>query len=156
LKLAAAKASNRDPAVLPDASTRGYWVSFNYGFENLPSLQKALQFTASFRRVKGEIVVDPADKAKFVAQESRLIGLKLYGRTETANLFIESSRKRSTIIGREAERTNLFVLGAERKVTDNVWLTIAMGTRRGGTAANPTYVSTGLKFGYEDTPSIKP
>ena len=82
--------------------------------------------------------------------------MKLYGRTDVANLFIESSRNRSTIVGRETERSNLFVFGAERKITDNVWLTLALGTKRGGTSTNPTYVSTGLKFGYEDAATIKP
>lgn len=154
--LATSKVSGRDPAVLPDATPKGYWVSFNYGFENMPSLQQTLQFTASYRRFREELVTDPTDKTKFVSQDSNLFGAKLYGRTDVANLFIEASRKRSTSVGRDTERSNLFVFGAERKLSDNVWLTIAMGTKRGGTATNPTYVSTGLKFGYEDATSIKP
>lgn len=153
---ATSKVSGRDPAVLPDATPKGYWISYNYGFENIASLQEILQVTASYRRLGEEIVTDPNEKTKFVSQDSTLVGIKIYGRTPVANLFIESSRKRATIVGREVERTNLFVLGAERKITDNVWLTVAMGTKRGGTATNPTYVSTGLKFGYEDAASIKP
>jgi hypothetical protein len=154
--LATSKVSGRDPAVLPDATPKGYWVSLNYGFENIPSLQKVLQLTASYRRLREEVISDPNDKSKFVSQDSKLIGVKLYGRTDVANLFIESSRNRSTIVGRETERSNLFVFGAERKITDNVWLTLALGTKRGGTSTNPTYVSTGLKFGYEDAATIKP
>lgn len=153
---ATSRVSGRDPALLPDATPKGYWVSFNYGFENMPSLQQTLQFTATYRRLRDELVTDPTDNTKFVGQDSSLIGAKLYGRSEFANLFIEASRKRSVIVGRETERSNLFVFGAERKLTDNLWLTIAMGTKRGGTASNPTYVSTGLKFGYEDAASIKP
>jgi hypothetical protein len=154
--VATSKASGRDPAVVPDATPMGYWVSFNYGFESVPSLQKTLQFTGTYRRLQEELVTDPADKTKFVVQNSYLFGAKLYGRNDVANLFIEASRKRSTILGRETERSNLFVFGAERKLSDNLWLTIAMGTKRGGTSTNPTYVSTSLKFGYEDAASIKP
>lgn len=153
---ATSRVSGRDPSVLPDASPKGYWVSFNYGFENLPSLQRALQFTASYRRLRQEIVTDPADKTKFLSQSSNLYGMKLYGRMEVANLYIEASRKRSTIDGLDTERADLFVFGAEKKIAENVWLTLAMGSKRGGTTSNPTYVSTGLKFGYEDAPSIKP
>jgi len=153
--LAVAKISGRDAALLPDATPKGYWVSFNYGFEGIQSLQQSVQFTASWRQLRQEIATDPLDKTKFVAQSSRLLGVKLYGKTEAANLFIEASRKHSTITGRDTERANLFVFGAEKKVADNLWLTLAMGTKRGGTDANPSYVSTGLKFGYEDKPSIK-
>lgn len=153
---ATSRVSGRDPAVLPDGSPKGYWLSFNYGFENIPSLQKFLQFTVSYRRLREEIIADPNDKTKFVSQDSNLVGTKLYGRTDIANLFIEASRKRSTIVGRDSERANLFVFGAERKITDNMWLTLAMGSKRGGTATNPTYVTTGIKFGYEDAASIKP
>lgn len=153
--LAISKISGRDAAVLPDATPKGYWVSYNYGFEGIKSLQQSLQFTASWRLLRQEIVTDPLDKTKFVSQTSRLFGLKLYGKTDMANLFIEVSRKRSAIAGRDAEQANLFVFGAEKKVADNLWLTLAMGTKRGGTDANPTFVSTGLKFGYEDKPAIK-
>lgn len=153
---ATSKVSGRDAAVLPDAAPKGYWVSFNYGFENIKSLQETLQFTASIRRLREEIVTDPRDKTKFVSQDSRLYGVKLYGRMEAANLFIEASRKRSTIVGRETERANLFVFGAEKKVAENWWVTLAMGSKRGGTTSNPTYVSTGLKFGYEDKASLNP
>lgn len=153
--LAAAHLSGRDPNVLPDASPRGYWVSYNYGFEGVPSLQPYLQFTASFRSLREEIVADPKDDTKFVEQDSKLVGLKLYGKSAVANLFIEASRKRATIAGRDTEHTDLFVLGAERKLTDNLWLTLSLGKQRGGTDANPVYVSTGLKFGYETEASIK-
>ena len=152
--LATSKISGRDSAVLPDATPQGYWVSYSYGFEGIKSLQQSLQFTASWRRLRQEIVADPLDKTKFVAQDSRLFGMKLYGKTDPANLFIEASRKRSTIAGRDTERANLLAFGAEKKVGDNLWLTLAMGKKRGGTDANPTYVSTGLKFGYEDKASL--
>jgi hypothetical protein len=152
--LAISKISGRDSAMVPDATPRGYWVSYSYGFEGIKSLQQSLQFTASWRRLREVIVTDPLDKTKFVAQESRLLGIKLYGKTDPANLFIEVSRKRSTIAGRDTERADLVAFGAEKKVADNLWVTIAMGRKRGGTDANPTYVSTGLKFGYEDKASL--
>ena len=153
--LAAASVSGRDPTVLPDARPRGYWTSFNYGFEGIEKLQPVLQVTAGYRRLRDEIITDPADKTKFVARDSQLVGAKLYGRSSVANLFIEASRKHSTIDGRATEHANLFVFGAEKKLADNLWLTLAVGTNHGGTTANPTYVSTGLKVGYESTPSIK-
>jgi hypothetical protein len=148
--------SGRDPTLIPDATTRGYWLSFNYGFESSPSLQQMLQLTASYRRLRDEIVTDPADKSKFAIQDSDLIGAKLYARTDLAHLFIETSRKRTSITGRDTEATRLLVLGAEKKLANNMWLTLAIGTKHGGSSSNPTYVSTGLKFGFDESGLIKP
>lgn len=152
---ATARISGRDPALLPDASPRGFWISFNYGFDQLPSLQPFLQLTATHRRLKDEIVADPTDETKFVARESRFTGVKLYGKSDIANLFIEASRQRSTITGRDPENSTLYVLGAEKKLSDNLWLSLAMGRKRGGTDANPTTISTGLKYGLQEKPYIK-
>ncbi len=147
--------SGRDPALLPKGRPTGYWASFGYGFDGIESLQPVLQFTATYRRLRQEIVADPDDSTKFVAQDSHLFGGKLYGRWPEVHVFVEASRQHATIPGRDAQRTNLFVFGAEKKIFDNVWLTVAMGRKQDGSDARPNYVSTGLKFGTGDA-LIKP
>jgi hypothetical protein len=148
--------SGRDPALLPSARPSGYWASFGYGFESFPNLQKSLQLTATWRKLRQEIVADPDDSTKFVAQDSSLVGVKLYGRWPMAHLFIESSRQRVTIAGRASQRSNLYVIGAEKKVADNLWLTVAIGRKQDGSDQHPSYVSTGLKFGSGTDPLIQP
>lgn len=153
--LAGARISGDKGAVPVDARPRGAWVSLSYGFDGIESLRKALQFTASYRHMSNDLVADPNDATKFVVQDSRLVGARLYALAEVANTFVEVSEQRSHISGRARERTRRYVLGVERKVSDGVWLALAVGQKSGSTDGNTTTFNTGLKFGFDSQPVIE-
>lgn len=153
--LATARVSGTEAGANTSVNPQGAWLSFGYGFEGMPNLSPALHLTATLRRMTGERVPDPLNATTHVHQDSRLLAVKLYRRSGIVNASVEVSDQRASISGRPSERSQQFVLGFERKLNDNLWLVAAMGSKRGGTAANQTFVTSGLKFGSATESVIK-
>jgi hypothetical protein len=154
--LAAARISGDAQAgSTPNSRPRGAWVTFSYGFEGIPSLQPTLHFTATFRRLSSERVPDPLDSTSFVEQDSRFLGAKLFRRGDSTNASLEYGVQRASIAGRPRENTRRYAFGVERKISDNLWLVAAVGSRRGGAEGSETFVTSGLKFGTASESAIK-
>ena len=153
--IAQARITDSEVGAGAHAKPRGIWVSYGFGFEGIPSLQRTLHLTATLRSLRAERVVDPLDAKAFVSQDSRLLGAKLFRRGSFVNAALELSVQRTTISGRASQTLHSRAFGVERKISDNLWLVAAFGSKRGSGEGSQSYVTTGLKFGTATESAIK-
>jgi len=132
------------------------WTTYAYGFEEFPSLYGKLQFIGHLRYRQGEHVIATDDATHQADQDSFLAAGRLrYGSPEL-NISAEAGYIRIWH-GLEGD-ADAFRYGAvlEKKISENVWLTISAGEDLGGIQKqNQLFAIGALRFGSEDKPQLK-
>jgi hypothetical protein len=138
-------------------STRGAWTSFAYGFENLRWLEEHAQFIVHLRRLVSERVKDPLDSAKFMNQDSDVVGVRLRMGTPEAAASIEGSYQRLSPEGRERDKVRRLAVGFEYKIAKDVWFVASVGGEGGRkNGENKSFVLGSFRFASSSNPAFSP
>lgn len=131
----------------------GLWTSFAYGFESIPGLRDTSQLILHARYRTDERLPDPTVTGAFFVQDSFLLGSRLrLGRPDFTGNF-EGLYVRNMPEGRDSDDSYRLSFGAERKLTQDLWLSLTFGGeggRRDG--KNQGFVLTTFKYAFSKGP----
>ncbi|HKC55135.1 MAG TPA: hypothetical protein VKC35_03390 [Vicinamibacterales bacterium] len=138
-------------------SGSGIWGTLAYGFEHVPGLQRNAQLLAHARWRSDEPVPTAKDPNVFEPRDSRLLGVQLRAGTANATIAGEGIDERVTPPTGAATTTRRYSIGFERRVADNLWLGVAMGSGKSPAAGQKkgAFVLSSLKWGFAEGPSLK-
>ena len=124
------------------------WSSIAYGFEGVPALKRNAQIIFHGRFHSAEEVPDPLNKGQFYKQQSEVFGGRFrYGTENTIGSF-ETVYIHTAPVGRPTDRYFRLTLGAEKKLTDNVWFHFGVGGESGQkNGQNKLFVLGTFKWG---------
>lgn len=106
-----------------------WWLSAQYGFEGIPSLERKAMVTMLARRNRGASTLDLAAKGDFPRYNSSLLGLRFTWGSDKRNAFLEASRQ-SVGTAEGTQRIRQHAFGASFKVSENLWLNAVSGRRK--------------------------
>ncbi len=129
------------------------WTSLAYGFEGIPVLEKSSQLILHARYRDHEEVPDPLNEAKFIRQNSVLLGARLRIGTVDTNASIDAGWIREWGSGRE-NRVGRVAVGLERRMTKNLWLSVTAGKEFGNEEKKDALtILANFKLGFGDDPA---
>lgn len=141
-------------------SGAAFWTSFAYGFEGstdigLPFLEKYSQLILHARARTEERVPGPGTPPTFFEQDTALLGGRLRLGNERWALAMEGSYVHADRKdGQRNEDFGRLSIGAEVKVSDDLWLELAVGGDTGrDDNMEQTFVLGALSFGYSTRPT---
>ena len=139
-----------------DGGSLAAWTSLSYGFDSVPGLQNNAQVTGHFRHLSNELVTDAALAGGKETRETTIAGVRFRAGTTGFGLSFEASYIRTAAAGRADDTSSRLAFGADRRLADNLWLTLSMGGDHGVSAGTPSGLSMlgALKFGLSKDPSI--
>jgi hypothetical protein len=107
------------------------WSSLAYGFDGVPGLEHNAQFIVHGRFHSGENVPDPVNTGQFFKQQSAVAGARFrFGNENTIGSF-ETVYIHTRPVGRPTDKFFRLTVGAEKRLTDNVWLHLGIGGESG-------------------------
>jgi hypothetical protein len=133
-----------------------FWTSLSYGFDGVPGLEEHAQFVGHARRVADEIVVDKNVPGGQEVRDTTIAGGQFRSGTSSFALAIETAYLRTAAPGRPDDTVIRLTFSAERRLTQDVWLTVSFGGNRGADdAANKGLsVLSALKWGFAKDPAL--
>jgi hypothetical protein len=133
------------------------WTSVAYGFEQVPSLRKIGQLVFHARYRTKERVEDPDNKGQFTTQDTTFAGVRFRAGSPAFGLNIEDSFIRNKLLGRKIDSSNRFSVGAEARVTDNLYFVITAGGNVGrDDDKNKGFMMTSFKYGFNKKSQFNP
>lgn len=107
------------------------WSSLAYGFEGVPGLQENAQLIIHGRFHSKEYVPDAVTTGQFYQQQSAVFGARFrFGNENTIGSF-ETAYIHVSPVGRPTDSFFRLTAGAEKRLTDNVWLHFGIGGESG-------------------------
>jgi hypothetical protein len=124
------------------------WSSLAYGFEHVPGLEHNAQLILHGRFHSSEDVPDPLNTGKFFKQQSAVAGARLrFGNENTIGSF-ETAYIHTRPVGRATDKFFRLTVGAEKRLTDNVWLHLGLGGESGQkNGQNKLFILGAFKWG---------
>lgn len=124
------------------------WTSIAYGFEGVPGLKNSAQVILHGRFHSAEEVPDPSNKGQFFKQQSEVFGGRFrYGTESTIGSF-ETVYVHTRPVGRSTDKYFRLTVGAEKQLTDNVWLHFGIGGESGQkNGQNKLFILGSFKWG---------
>lgn len=115
--------------MVPDGAA--VWTSLAYGFENVPGLQDHAQAILYGRFHGYESIPDPENPGEFYRQQSTFAGGRFrFGDESTIGSF-EAVYVHTRPVNLPTQRYFRMTIGAEKRLTDNVWLHFGIGGESG-------------------------
>ena len=151
--------TNVSPSGLAGDLTGGaktFWTSLSYGFDRIPGLENRAQLVAHVRHVADEIVVDKELPSGQEVRDTTIAGTQFRGGTTSFALALEAAYVRSAAARRTDDTAMRLTFSAERRLAQDVWLTVSFGGDRGadeGTNKGLTVLSA-LTLGFSKDPSL--
>lgn len=134
-----------------------FWTSFAYGFEGFPSLAKIGQLILNARYRTREQVADPANAGKFLTQNTTFFGGRLRAGNPSFSFNIEDSYIRNSPIGGKPTSFNRFGIGAEARISDNLYFVISGGSNMGDNSGNKKgFMMSSFKYGFNKKSQFEP
>lgn len=131
------------------ASGYALWSSIGCGFETVPVLKDTSQLIGHFRYRTKEQVPDPQAAGKFLSQDSTAAGARLRAGTGTTTANFEGVFFHAKPGGRKPEEYWRISFGAERKISDNLWLVLTFGRETGRKDNNDkVFILTSFNWGF--------
>jgi len=132
------------------------WTSLAYGFDGVPGLRNNAQITAHVRHLSNEVVTDAALPGGKETRDTAIAGVRLRAGTTGFGISFEAAYIKTTAAGRADDTSSRLAVGADRRLADNLWLTLSVGGDRGVKTGTPTGLSVlgAMKFGMAKDPSI--
>jgi hypothetical protein len=138
-------------------SGSGIWTTLAYGFEQVPGLQRNAQLLVHARLRSDEPVPTTKDPKVFELRDSQLLGVQLRAGTANATIAAEGLDERVKPPSGATTTNRRYSVGFERRIADNLWLGVAMGSGKSPTTAQKksAFVLSSLKWGFAEGPSLK-
>lgn len=135
---------------------RTFWTSWSYGFDGVPGLQNRAQLVGHVRHAANETVVDEDLAGGKEIRDTSVVGAQFRGGSSAFALSIEAAYLRTSGAGRPNDSAMRFAFSAERRLAQDVWMTLSFGGDRGaGDAANKGLsVLSALKWGFAKDPAL--
>lgn len=134
-----------------------FWTSFAYGFEGLPSLSKIGQLILHARFRTKEQVDDPANPGQFLSQNSTIFGGRFRAGNPSFAFNVEGAWVRNHPSGLAAFNANRFSLGAEARISDNLYLVVSGGSNLGDSNGQKKgFLMTSFKYGFNKKSQFNP
>lgn len=134
-----------------------FWTSLSYGFDGVPGLESRAQLIAHARHATREIVVDEELPGGQEVRDTTVIGAQFRGGSTSFALAGEAAYLRTAAAGRPDDTAMRVTFSAERRLAQDVWLTLSIGGDRGaddGTSKGLSVLSA-LKWGFSKDPALK-
>jgi hypothetical protein len=134
-----------------------FWTSFAYGFEGVPSLSKIGQLILHARFRTKEQVDDPANPGQFLSQNSTIFGGRFRAGNPSFAFNVEGAWVRNHPSGLAAFNANRFSLGAEARISSNLYLVVSGGSNVGDSGGQKKgFLMTSFKYGFNKKSQFNP
>jgi len=136
--------------------TTTYWTSLSYGFDGVPGLKDHAQLVAHARFLQDEVIVDKDLPGGQETRDTAIAGAQFRGGTTSFALAVEAAYLSISADGRHNDKAMRLTLSAERRLAQDVWLTVSFGGDRGADAPTDKGLSvlSALKWGFAKDPAI--
>jgi hypothetical protein len=114
----------------------GVWASLAYGFEGVNGLKDNSQLIFHVRFRTNEQVPDPATPGNFFTQKSSYFGTRLRLGNPDTNVSFEGVYIRLKRAGEPRDNSYRYSLGFERRIAQNIWFQLALGSDAGRRDSN--------------------
>lgn len=114
----------------------GVWASLAYGFEGVSGLERNSQLIFHARFRSNEQVPDPANAGNFLTQNSSFFGTRLRLGNPDTNVSFEGVYIRLKRPGELRDNSYRYLLGLERRVAQNIWFQLSLGSDAGRSDGN--------------------
>ncbi len=134
----------------------GIWTTLSYGFDQVPGLEDAAQLSLHARLRRGEPVAGAGADSTFLEKDSTLVGAQLRAGTRDTTVALEVLRDRSRFAGERDRNHTRIGLTVERRLTENLWLNVALGEGSGRPAGQsaPSYLLSALRWGFSQARTL--
>jgi hypothetical protein len=133
------------------------WTSVAYGFEEFPSLKKVGQAIFHARYRTREQVADPAKAGKFLTQNTLFVGGRFRAGSPKFAFNLEDSFVRTRTLGGKTDTSNRFSVGAEARLTDNLYFVVSTGGHAGRSDGKSNgFLMTSFKYGFNKKSQLNP
>lgn len=134
-----------------------FWTSLAYGFNGVSSLEKIAQLIVHARYRSREQAPDPLNKGQFLTQNSFFMGARFRAGSPKFAFNFEDAFIRSSPVNRRSDSINRFTLGAEARVSDNLYFVISAGSNLGqDTNQKKGFVMSSFKYGFNKKSQFNP
>jgi hypothetical protein len=133
------------------------WTSLAYGFEEVPSLRKIGQVIFHARYRSREQVPDENNPGKFLTQNTFFFGGRFRAGSPKFAFNIEDGFLRTKTLGGKTDSSNRFSVGAELRLTDDLYFVISTGGNAGGSdGKSHGFVMSSFKYGFNKKSQLNP
>jgi hypothetical protein len=133
------------------------WTSIAYGFEGISSLQRIAQVIFHARYRSRERAPDPDNPARFLTQNSTFFGARFRAGSPKFGLNIEDTYIRTRVLGGGTDNLHRFSIGAEARITDNLYFVITSGGHVGADNDQKRgFVISSFKYGFNRKSQFNP
>jgi len=134
-----------------------FWTSLAYGFEGVKSLERVAQLIVHARHRTRERVPDPDNDGKFLTQNSTFFGARFRAGGPKFALNFEDSFIRTRVLDGKTDNINRFGIGAEARISDNLYFVISSGSNVGAEGDRKKgFVMTSFKYGFNKKSQFNP
>ena len=134
-----------------------FWTSLAYGFAGMSSLEKIAQLIVHARYRSREQVPDPLNKGQFLTQNSLFMGARFRAGSPKFAFNFEDAFIRSSPLHRRSDTINRFTIGAETRISDNLYFVISAGSNLGqDTPQKKGFVMSSFKYGFNKKSQFNP
>ena len=133
------------------------WTSIAYGFEGISALERIAQLILHARYRSRERVPDPVNGGTFLTQNSTFFGARFRAGSPKFGLNFEDTFIRTNVLGGRRDDINRFSIGAEARITDNLYFVITSGSNLGADNGQKRgFVLSSFKYGFNPKSSFNP
>ena len=133
------------------------WTSVAYGFEGISALERIAQLIFHARYRSRERAPDPANAGKFLTQNSTFFGARFRAGSPKFGLNFEDTFIRTHVLRGRTDDVNRFSIGAEARITDNLYFVITSGGNIGAeNNQKKGFVITSFKYGFNPKSQFNP
>lgn len=134
------------------------WSSLSYGFDGVPVLRDRAQLIGHVRLLADETVVDEKLPGGSEIRDTTVAGAKLRAGTRAFGFSLEAAYLQTTAPGRAKDKVARLAVAAERRLAENLWMTVSFGGDRGVDHGGPRGMSllSALKWGLAKDPTLTP
>jgi hypothetical protein len=139
-----------------DGTAVSVWSSLAYGFDGVPGLSENAQVTVHVRRINNEVITDAKLPGGQETRDTTIAGARLRGGTTGFGLSFEAAYVRTSAPGRADDSGSRIAFTADRRVAENLWLTVSFSGEPGASRETSTGMSilSALRFGVGKNPTI--
>ena len=133
------------------------WTSIAYGFEGISALERIAQLIFHARYRSRERAPDPANAGRFLTQNSTFFGARFRAGSPKFGLNFEDTFIRTHVLGGKTDNLHRFSIGAEARITDNLYFVISSGGHVGADNGQQRgFVMSSFKYGFNPKSSFNP